>query len=333
MINIKPDFYPEFSCIADRCTDSCCIGWEIDIDENTLNKYKSIDGAFGENLRKSISFDGTAHFELIENDRCPHLNENGLCNLIINCGEECLCDICREHPRFYEWYGEYRDCGIGLCCEEACRLLFSSEKPLTFLCEADESTDDNDIENEVAQRIFEIRSSLIEILSERENITLKSRIKKCCDYILSLQDEQSEAIPLKAEEAVNEIFKIIKESEPFDEEWEIYLSSFSFEKMKKRADFSFAQFERLLSYFIFRHFTAAVYDDELVTHLKLCLLLFIITLMYTQSNDETEKIKTVKYISKQFEYSYENMQLLEFECEANAKISFKSLLNCIDYLI
>ena len=41
-----------------------------------------------------------------------------------------LCDICREHPRFYEWYGEYKDAGVGLCCEEAVRLLLESEKAL-----------------------------------------------------------------------------------------------------------------------------------------------------------------------------------------------------------
>ena len=31
-----PDYYSEFSCIADKCSDNCCIGWEIDIDENSL---------------------------------------------------------------------------------------------------------------------------------------------------------------------------------------------------------------------------------------------------------------------------------------------------------
>ena len=29
---IVPDYYKEFSCIADHCRHSCCIGWEIDID-------------------------------------------------------------------------------------------------------------------------------------------------------------------------------------------------------------------------------------------------------------------------------------------------------------
>ena len=35
---IAPDYYNKFSCIADKCRHSCCVGWEIDIDENT-NEY------------------------------------------------------------------------------------------------------------------------------------------------------------------------------------------------------------------------------------------------------------------------------------------------------
>ena len=38
-----PDYLNSFKCIADKCRHSCCIGWEIDIDKNTLDFYKSID--------------------------------------------------------------------------------------------------------------------------------------------------------------------------------------------------------------------------------------------------------------------------------------------------
>ena len=35
---MKPDYYDEFQCIADKCSDNCCTGgWEIDIDEDTYN--------------------------------------------------------------------------------------------------------------------------------------------------------------------------------------------------------------------------------------------------------------------------------------------------------
>ena len=30
-----PDYYKDFQCIADKCKDSCCIGWEIMIDSKS----------------------------------------------------------------------------------------------------------------------------------------------------------------------------------------------------------------------------------------------------------------------------------------------------------
>ena len=41
MFTIKPDFYDSFKCIADKCTDSCCIGWEIDVDKNAIQRIES----------------------------------------------------------------------------------------------------------------------------------------------------------------------------------------------------------------------------------------------------------------------------------------------------
>ena len=47
MITVYPSYYKDFTCIAGDCRHSCCIGWEIDIDDETLEKYRSIGGAFG----------------------------------------------------------------------------------------------------------------------------------------------------------------------------------------------------------------------------------------------------------------------------------------------
>ena len=36
-----PTYYKNFKCIADACEHSCCIGWEIDIDPEALEKYEN----------------------------------------------------------------------------------------------------------------------------------------------------------------------------------------------------------------------------------------------------------------------------------------------------
>ena len=39
-----PAYYKEFACIADRCKHSCCIGWEIDVDDDARELYDTLDG-------------------------------------------------------------------------------------------------------------------------------------------------------------------------------------------------------------------------------------------------------------------------------------------------
>lgn len=51
---IRPWFYDKFVCIADRCTDNCCRGWEIDIDEPAMERFRGVPGEFGERLRSAI---------------------------------------------------------------------------------------------------------------------------------------------------------------------------------------------------------------------------------------------------------------------------------------
>ena len=129
----KPAFFDQFKCIGSACTDTCCAGWEIEVDETTAEGYLTEKGAFGDRLRREIGSEPGEYFFKLKNNRCPFLNKENLCDIFINLGEDRLCDICREHPRFYNWFGDYTEVGLGLCCEEAERLLFSDSKPLTFI--------------------------------------------------------------------------------------------------------------------------------------------------------------------------------------------------------
>ena len=126
---VYPDYYPAFRCLADVCRHSCCVGWEIDIDDDTLAYYDTIDGAFGERLHHSISRDGTPHFIIDEQERCPFLNHDGLCDIILQLGDAALCDICASHPRFHNELPDRLEIGLGLCCEEAARLVLSQCDP------------------------------------------------------------------------------------------------------------------------------------------------------------------------------------------------------------
>ena len=95
MKTVFPKYYAKFKCRADKCSDNCCIGWEIDVDDVSYEKYCGVNGDFGQMLRDRIylSPEGDRCFRLGDNDRCPFLNKDNLCDLILAQGEGALCQI------------------------------------------------------------------------------------------------------------------------------------------------------------------------------------------------------------------------------------------------
>lgn len=135
MILRVPDYYGDFACTAGWCKDSCCIGWEINIDEETAEYYESVPGELGERLHNAMyeNEDGDISFRLGKKKRCPFLNGENLCDICIHLGEELLSEVCTEYPRFSLWYADVQQKCLSLSCEEAGRLLFSKEEPVEFV--------------------------------------------------------------------------------------------------------------------------------------------------------------------------------------------------------
>ena len=80
-----PDYYKSFSCIANECKHTCCAGWEIDIDDETLKKYKACKNSFAEQIMENIEeTDEISHF-ILKEERCPFLNNDNLCDTYSPC--------------------------------------------------------------------------------------------------------------------------------------------------------------------------------------------------------------------------------------------------------
>lgn len=324
MIYIKPSFYDKFQCIASRCKDNCCIGWEVDVDEDSYEKYCSVKGDFGEKLRDKIALspEGDRCFKLGDRDRCPFLNKDNLCDIIINCGEDHLCDICREHPRFYEWFPGVTECGLGLSCEEVCRLLLSDEKPVDYI----EYNDGEKIELTSKDEIAESDSYIfLSALREFFCDTLKKSIpfdEKLTDILSRTEKFTSKEIKIRNyRNSVNEY----KKTEPIDENWTQYINSLSsnleavlsVEREFDEKAGGDALYSKILSYIIFRHFSKAVFDGSIADRVCFCVesVRFIklcdMKTYYEKGFLTTEdRIENLKNWSKQVEYSDENTDLL-----------------------
>lgn len=130
-IYVFPDYYMKFHCIADKCPDSCCEKWEIVIDDETADIYENAAGEIGEKLRKSMIIDdeGDRVF-VLNNGRCPFLEDSGLCEIHRKLGENCLCDTCHEYPRAVQDCGDFAECDLSLSCPEAARIILSEKMNL-----------------------------------------------------------------------------------------------------------------------------------------------------------------------------------------------------------
>ena len=75
MILKVPSYYEKFHCIADQCKDNCCYGWEIDIDEGTMDYYRSLGGELGKEITSHIREGEENTMIMREDGYCPFLNE------------------------------------------------------------------------------------------------------------------------------------------------------------------------------------------------------------------------------------------------------------------
>ena len=189
MKQIAPHYFKEFKCIADKCKHNCCKeGWEIDIDKKTAEYYKNLPGELGEKLRKNMNFSDICSFILNENKTCPFLNENNLCSLYLTLGPDHMGQICTDHPRFFEWFENEKEAGIGLCCEEAARIILSNtEKFHTYEEEINEEGIGN-YDKDLYNFLKNIRKNIINYL-EKSDILFKKKLINILNYSNLIQEK------------------------------------------------------------------------------------------------------------------------------------------------
>ncbi|MCR5417443.1 MAG: flagellin lysine-N-methylase [Lachnospiraceae bacterium] len=140
MLIRKQKGFDDFNCIADRCPKSCCIGWQIVIDEESLQKYRYTTGDFAPTLRTGVDHREKCFRQ--NGGRCAMLQEDGLCNLQKTMGEEYLCDTCRLYPRHEEDFLDLREETLTISCPEVTRMLLDPDYIYGFTEEENEEADD-----------------------------------------------------------------------------------------------------------------------------------------------------------------------------------------------
>lgn len=180
MLYTFPDYYKEFSCIADKCEDTCCAGWEIVIDKKSLNKYKmalrTADKSMRRRLLTSVKWvQGT--FRQGKDKRCAFLNDHNLCDLYSGLGEKSLCKTCRLYPRHIEEFEDVREVTLSISCPEVARILMNKKDPVHFLeYEKPEEEEYEEYDPFLYFVLADTRDVLIEIAQNRE-VSMDVRVR------------------------------------------------------------------------------------------------------------------------------------------------------------
>lgn len=210
-------FYKDFKCIGGICEDSCCENWEIDLDDASLKKYMKQGGAFGKRLKdctrvkeKQFVLNGT---------RCPFLNEDNLCDIFIEMGEDCLCETCTNFPRHVEEFEDLKEVSLTMSCPEASRIMLAKKEKISFVCA--EGTDReyglkhiepiktlafwrkshaNKLDKDLFDELFEVRQLMFDVLQNRQE-----PIAKRAALVLMLGHAIQEQIDCNDYEGIHQI--------------------------------------------------------------------------------------------------------------------------------
>ena len=175
---VKPHYYEDFQCTADRCPDTCCAGWQIIIDEESLEKYSRVRGPFGNRLFDSIDWEEGSFRQ--QKGRCCFLDEENLCDLYKILGKDSLCRTCRMYPRHVEEYEGLRELSLSLSCPVAAEMILTCREPLRLIEEETDEAEELEEEFEdfdllMFTQLEDARAVMFALLQDRER-TMDQRI-------------------------------------------------------------------------------------------------------------------------------------------------------------
>lgn len=326
---VRPDYYDKFHCIADKCRHNCCRGgWEIEIDNEALERFSKLEGAFGDKVRASISADNTF---IHKNGECPLLSSNGKCEMVLNNAQ--LCVICDEYPRFTEFFDDYAERGISLSCEAAADIILNVKDKVKIIY---------DIDGSCTEPIFillkKAREDIFTILQDRSK-DIFARLRLALDYGMHLQDRinENEYAPFEyapkdnftGHNSLCGVIPLFKDLNILNSEWSNMLKKLESDEMhRKNHTLDPIIGEQLAVYFVYRYFLKASFDFDALAKLKFAFLSVMMIAALENSFGDINECS--RLYSIEIEHSEENIDMIYDEFLFNEEFSYYKLINMLD---
>lgn len=352
--------FSEFRCVGGDCPDTCCRDWEVVLDEETAAFYRGVEGPLGEEIRAAMQeMDGEPCFYL-RDGLCPMLNEQGLCRIQLELGEEHLSHSCDLHPRFAEEYGALREWCLSLACPEAARLLLSSSAPLTIseTVTSEPVTSCNDLDPRLFFSLTAARKTAFALVQDR-SVPWQTRLGRLLAFGVSYQKaldhhrlSRLDSItdryaagrfpllhPGTFPDGAGALLAQLLRLEPINQHWPQLLEDALSVRPTEGDRLRFTEataaqdyvWEHLLFYFLYRYFLKAVEDRKLLPRIQLAAfsVLTVRQLVLHQFctgelNDDVA-VDLIHRFSREVEHSEDNLQLLLERFETETTLSPKAL--------
>lgn len=335
MIIEYPEYYERFRCIGGSCPDTCCAGWEVDIDDESGDYYRSVTGDFGKRLNEHIcECDGERYFPLTKSNRCPFLNDKNLCDIYINLGEESLCQTCTEYPRYFMDIGNYEQVDMSLSCMELARIFYTETEHINYIRSENDVCGDELSQDDQATliEVLALRNQCISVMQDNDG-SFTEKFKTVRDLVSEAQgltpEEGDTARPYLTED-YSELIVLLESMDSINDTWTEKLNYYKKVSVDSKALSRLGDFFRdtdgsldtwmskTAVYFIFRYFIDTLIDGDIekelcLIHRSLRLILFMLFAEWLIKG--TVQVTDIIYVShlysKQVEHDDGNVSVLK----------------------
>ena len=306
----KPAYFDSFRCIAERCPDSCCKEWDVQVDPQAAALYRNLSGSLGDRLREVLrDEDGETIMSIIDG-RCPMWRADGLCRIQAELGHDALCKTCREFPRLTHDYGTFREQGLELSCPEAARIILANPA-FAYVEQALPGEEEPDYDMEAMDILLRSRDAVRRILSEQDRpVAHVLALILMYGYHIQAELDGDELSPFDPDAALSEAREFAKHGNlqqilDFYRDLEILTPVWQDRLKNPSPSVWSANHLTLARYFVDRYWLQAVSDYDLIGRVKLAAISCIV--IHGLGGD---LLQTAQIYSKEIENSIDNIEAI-----------------------
>lgn len=190
--SVKINYYDQFKCIADKCSMTCCQEWRIAVDDETKKKWvghqiDDVENHTKLSLCNCLEEEETGSIIKLNADKkCPFLNKDKLCKLVIGLDETFLSKTCDTFPRQKNEFENRTEHSLASCCPVVVDLI-RKEKPQIS---REGFVEGNlKIQNQEEALLYEVREMMLGLMDE-DTYTLPERLMMIFYTLLELLDQK-----------------------------------------------------------------------------------------------------------------------------------------------